>query len=56
MVDPEIILKGASGLPHYNSLETSYHVCRILVSNHTVASLRCRNLCKEEIIKDEERG
>ena len=55
MVDPEIFLKGASGPPRYSSLEASYHVCRVLVSNNTVASLHCRNLCKEEIIKDEER-
>ena len=54
MVDPEIFLMGASGPPRYSSLEASYHVCRVLVSNNTVASLRCHNLCKEEIIKDEE--
>ena len=55
MVDREIFLKGASEPPHYNSLESSYRVCRILVPNTMVASLRCRNLCKDEIIKDEER-
>ena len=55
MADPEIFLKGASGPPHYSSLEASYHICRVLVSNNAVASLRCRNLCKEEYIKDEER-
>ena len=54
MVDPENFLKGASGPPHYSSLEASYHVCRFLVSNNAVASPCCRNLCKEEIIKDEE--
>ena len=55
MVDPEIFLKGNSGPPHYNSLEASYHICCILVPNDTVASLRCCNLCKDEIIKDKER-
>ena len=54
-MDPEIFLKGASGPPHYNSLEASYHVCSILVPDNTVASLRCHNLYKDEIIKDEER-
>ena len=54
MVDPEIFLKGASGPLHYSSLEASYHICRVLVSNNVVASLHCRDLCKEEIIKDGE--
>ena len=55
MVDCEIFLKGASEPLHYNSIEASYHVCCILVPNNTVASLRCCNLCKDKIIKDEER-
>ena len=55
MVDPEIFLKGASVPPHYAALEASYQVCCILVPNNTVVSLRCRNLCKDEVIKDEER-
>ena len=55
MVDPEIFLKGASGPPHYSVIEAYDHVCRILMPNNTVASLRCRHLCKHEIIKDEER-
>ena len=54
-MDPEIFLKGASGPPHYNALDASYQICRILVPNNMVASLHCRKLCKDKVIKDEER-
>jgi hypothetical protein len=55
MVDPEILFEGASEPPHYNSLEASYQVCRILLPNNTVASLRCHSLLGQEISKSEER-
>ena len=41
MGDSEIFWKGASGPPHYNFIEASYYVCRILVPNNTVAVEFC---------------
>lgn len=57
MVDPEILFEGAPDPPHYNSLDASYQVCRMLVPNNTVTSLHCRCSILEEleITKGEER-